>query len=452
MSRKLVSWGGVLALFAAALIGAECRSSGSEPESSAKPVEPQVMLHVQIIEADRALLAETFERLSSDSASNGSLIARASGLAEQSCVCTQHGATKVIDELRKRKGVRVVASPTLVVLSGHEASLLLGVEFPVPTVAGVGDSAKTSTSVRHLELSMFAKPRVLAAERLELELSFESTQLGATTTADGVSDLRSKKITTTFRCQPGQNTIVLTMSASPAAVKSATGKKDAKDVRGLMCLVTPELVKPLLDEKSPIAPATTQSVPSAATPTISEPHSAPSYSFARTSPFYQPMPLTADSQAQMRDLVLRHASPYQLQPRQPAVPANGYSPAFVPELFDHIGGWHPLSEVLPPSSQPQPSSPAGRPLTPIPGHAEHAGAWDSPRPLPERTRGEELRAALMHLEAAGLKENAEQVRREIKLEERAIARRELDRKERELETLKKQIELLRQSVNELGSE
>ena len=222
--------------------------------------------------------------------------------------------------------------------------------------------------------------------------------------------------------------------ATPTAPTQVVRKKDAQASRGLLCLVTPELVKPRLDDSGRVAAPESPLRPSAATPTITPPPVAPGYLVTPTRPLYQPMPFAADTPAQLRDLVFRHTSPFHPQPRGQGVPPDWHSPAFVPELFDHIGGWHPLSEVSPSLGQGHPSSPAARPLVPIPGRLEHAGAWDLPRPSIERTRLDELRAALTHLEAAGLKENAEQVRREIKLEERAAARRELDQKERDLET------------------
>ena len=68
---------------------------------------------------------------------------------------------------------KVLAAPTLTVLSGHSASFLSGGEFPVPTIVGVGGAAGTTTSFRGFGTSLLVQPEMIDKDWIKLPITGE---------------------------------------------------------------------------------------------------------------------------------------------------------------------------------------------------------------------------------------------------------------------------------------
>lgn len=83
-----------------------------------------------------------------------------------------------IQALAENQYVRILAEPTLMALSGEEASFLAGGEFPVPIVQG-GNQAGTSITVQYKEFGvrLSFSPTVLGDGRIRLHLAPEVSEL-----------------------------------------------------------------------------------------------------------------------------------------------------------------------------------------------------------------------------------------------------------------------------------
>ena len=140
-------------------------------------------------------------------------------------------------------------------------------------------------------------------------------------------------------------------------------------------------------------------------------------------------------------------STYTTQPptlRQPLPPywPEGSAPGGVRDLLlrtpEFPNAPWPPAQLVPFGTFPPPVASAN----PVPGF------YSVPLSPPELTRLQHLQSAKVHLEHAGLADEAATVQTEIKREERSVAQRELQRRERELERLQTEIESLRRSLSE----
>jgi pilus assembly protein CpaC len=75
--------------------------------------------------------------------------------------------------------LRVLAEPTLIALSGKQASFLAGGEFPIPVVQGGGAGSSTSVTIEYKEFGVGLKfrPIVLGESRIRLEVASEVSEL-----------------------------------------------------------------------------------------------------------------------------------------------------------------------------------------------------------------------------------------------------------------------------------
>ncbi len=108
--------------------------------------------------------------------------------------------------------MRILANPTLVALSGEEASFLAGGEYPIPVVQGTGGGAGGGTSIsieyREYGVRLRFKPTVLGDGTIRLHVSPEVsdlTDVGAVTIETfEVPALTTRKAETTLELKSGQ--------------------------------------------------------------------------------------------------------------------------------------------------------------------------------------------------------------------------------------------------------
>jgi pilus assembly protein CpaC len=174
-----------------------------------------------------------------------------------------------INWLAGNRTAKVLASPTLTVLSGHTASFLSGGEFPVPTIVGVGGASGTTTSFRGFGTSLLVRPEVIDKDYIKMDITPEYSQINGGG-GGGTPSLNTRRVTTTVKLREGQ-TIVLaglfgaTMSnevnripflgelpvIGPALFNSKTSDEGENE---LLITVTPELVHPMEADEVPPYP------------------------------------------------------------------------------------------------------------------------------------------------------------------------------------------------------
>ncbi|WP_428940328.1 type II and III secretion system protein family protein [Fontivita pretiosa] len=114
-----------------------------------------------------------------------------------------------IQALAENQYLRVLAEPTLVAMSGQEASFLAGGEFPIP-VAQVGGGGTTEISIEYKEFGvrLYFRPTVLGDGRIHLKVTPEVSELSDVGAVEvlgtSVPSVLSRRVETTLEMQSGQ--------------------------------------------------------------------------------------------------------------------------------------------------------------------------------------------------------------------------------------------------------
>lgn len=385
------------------------------------PGEPQVLLYVKVIEADRKLVMDTFQQLSKDDqpaakADRPKRSAPEIDSFSQTGIFTKANVEKVTAKLSKEASSKTVCEPSLAVLSGCAASFISGGEFPVPTIVGVAGAPGTTTTFRNFGTSIVVTPTVIGNEQLRLDLMCEFSQPDAANQVAGIPGLTVSRINSSALAKRDQ-TVVVVLPAQPAQVVSdkprdAAPKADqpASPKKCLFITVTPELVKPLTPDEVQLQPLA--AFPSPAVVQTFVPYVTVPGAFGR-GPLSAPK-MTAEPPPFVRDLLFRTP-----------MPAREFTQSLPPFAgnIQQLGGWQPMNAVPMPWPSAGPSNVSAK-----------------------TSRLEHLKSALKHLEAAGLTDQAAETKKEIELEQKSETRRELKRREQELESLQRQVEELRRSL------
>ena len=186
-----------------------------------------------------------------------------------------------IEALAENQYLRVMAEPTLVSLSGKEASFLAGGEFPIP-IAQLGGSGTTQISIDYKEFGIRLRftPTVLGDGTINLHVMPEVSQLsdvGAVmVNGTSVPSLLTRRVETTLEMQSGQTfAIAGLISRSDAATADRVPGLGDLPVLGtlfrsvrytrsdteLLVLVTASLVEPTSTEANPLLPGMLHEVP-----------------------------------------------------------------------------------------------------------------------------------------------------------------------------------------------
>ncbi len=145
----------------------------------------QVMLEVRIAEISKKLLRELEASFSFFRQSGDFGVGVLSRLVDAQQITgignvaarLQRGKstwTGVIDALEQEGLVKVLAEPTLIALSGQNASFLVGGEFPFPSDAGLGS---TDIEFKPYGVGLSFKPIVLSNDRINVHVSPEVSEL-----------------------------------------------------------------------------------------------------------------------------------------------------------------------------------------------------------------------------------------------------------------------------------
>lgn len=239
------------------------------------PGNHQVMLHVKIAEINRTQGRQLALDLDlQDLANNGrhQLAALLGGGAGATLTGVfENGEINVfLKWLAEHDTSKVLAAPTLTVLSGHQASFLAGGEFPVPTIVGVGGAAGTTTSFRGYGTSLLVQPEVIDKDWIKLQITPEYSNLDQDNAFAGGQGLNTRRAQTTVKLREGQTIVLAGLYGSafgstvnripflgelpiigPALFNS---KQSSRGDNELLILVTPELVRPMDPEEVPPLP------------------------------------------------------------------------------------------------------------------------------------------------------------------------------------------------------
>ena len=182
---------------------------------------------------------------------------------------SQNALFNLAFDAAKENGLaKILAEPTLVTQSGHEAQFLSGGEFPIPVPRGL-----EGTTIEFKEFGVGIKflPLVLDSERISLKLNITVSELvndnSVIVSADGVSStflipsLSKRSAQTTVELADGQTigiaglinenlrevvTKFPGLGSIPVIGALFRSQEFRKGETELLILVTPHLVKPLL--------------------------------------------------------------------------------------------------------------------------------------------------------------------------------------------------------------
>lgn len=164
------------------------------------------------------------------------------------------------DLLKQNTLTKILAEPTLVTVSGQEATFLAGGEFPIPVSQAFG---AISIKFKKFGVSLRFNPTVLSGGRISLKIAPEVSELTTSSVSiDAISipGLSTRRVQTTVELRDGQSfaiaglirdNVTETMAKYPflgdlpvlgALFRSSSFQKNETE---LIVIVTPRLVKPI---------------------------------------------------------------------------------------------------------------------------------------------------------------------------------------------------------------
>lgn len=243
------------------------------------PGEFQVMIHVTIAQINRTMMRQLGVDLSVLFDGGRQFLGSTMGGVPSTLTgIFEAGEVNVlINALAENGTTKIMARPTLTVLSGHSASFLAGGEFAVPTIVGVGGAQGTSTTFRGFGTSIVVTPIVLDKDLIRMRIVPEYSQVNDNNSVQGIPGLNSRRAQTTVELREGQ-TIVL---AGLFGHDTSTGvtripwlgeiplvgaylfssKKSTQGESELLITVTPQLVHPMEEDEVPPYPGHEVTVP-----------------------------------------------------------------------------------------------------------------------------------------------------------------------------------------------
>lgn len=169
-----------------------------------------------------------------------------------------------LSALTENSYLRILAEPTLVALSGQEASFLAGGEFPIPIVQGIGGGSAISIQYKQFGVQLSFRPTVLGDNTISLTVAPEVSALSDTGAIQiqgfRVPALVTRKSSTTLVLRSGQTFAMagLLQQTNEGRTTSIPGLGDLpvlgalfrsvryqKSETELLVLVTATLVEPL---------------------------------------------------------------------------------------------------------------------------------------------------------------------------------------------------------------
>ncbi len=244
------------------------------------PGDFQINLRVRIVELNRSQLRRMGVNLSvmfangrdvistslAGALGGGTVGAAAGGLQG---VFENGDINVLISALRSNGTARILTEPNLTVLSGHDATVLSGGEFAVPTIVGINGVGGQQTVFRGFGVSMLVTPTIIDKDLIRMRIRPEYSELSGQQSG-GVPGLSTRRVDTTVQLREGQ-TIVLAGLLSYRARTEVAGlpflgglpmvgpllfqaKRATEDENELLIMVSPEIVRPMEADEVPPVP------------------------------------------------------------------------------------------------------------------------------------------------------------------------------------------------------
>ena len=174
------------------------------------------------------------------------------------------GVLGVLSVLEGNGFAYTLAEPSLVTLSGQNASFVVGGEFPIPVRQGSGSEPSTTIEFKEFGIRLFLTPTVLSERQIMLRVAPEVSELDFSTgiSSGGVTvpSLRIRRTETSIELGDGESFVIsgLVSRETAASVDKVPGLGDIPVLgaffrssrlshhdRELIMVVTPRLVAPL---------------------------------------------------------------------------------------------------------------------------------------------------------------------------------------------------------------
>ncbi len=176
----------------------------------------------------------------------------------------------ILNLLKGQNLARIIASPTLVTMSGQEASFLAGGEFPIPVQ---GQDNQTTIQYKSYGIMLRFTPTVVGRETITIQVEPEISSLDYSTSVVsggvGVPGVKTRRGSTTLQLKDGQTFVmagllredfftttskVPLLGDIPYLGTLFTSKEVKKNESELMIIVTPHLVRALNPDEVPKLP------------------------------------------------------------------------------------------------------------------------------------------------------------------------------------------------------
>ncbi|MFO1019102.1 MAG: pilus assembly protein N-terminal domain-containing protein [Planctomycetales bacterium] len=244
------------------------------------PGDFQIMLRVVIAELKRSDLRNMAADIAVSINGGENIFASALGGAPGtiSAILSGGDAAILINAIHTNQSSKILAEPSVVTLSGHDATILSGGEFAVPTIVGIQGASGQQTVFRGFGVSLVVTPVITDKDNIRMRIRPEFSELNqGIQSANGTPGLNTRRVDTTVELREGQ-TIVLGGLFSNQSLTSNSripylsaipligpalfaNKKSNQDETELLILVTPEIVRPLEPDEVPPVPGFEVTVP-----------------------------------------------------------------------------------------------------------------------------------------------------------------------------------------------
>lgn len=243
------------------------------------PGEFQVMIHVTIAQMNRTMMRQLGVDLAVLFDNGRQFIGSSMGGVPSTLTgIFEAGEVNVlINALAQNGTTKIMARPTLTVLSGHSASFLAGGEFAVPTIVGVGGAQGTSTTFRGFGTSIVVTPIVIDKDLIRMRIVPEYSQVNDANSVQGIPGLNSRRAQTTVELREGQTIVLAGLFGSDSSVGVTripwlgeiplvgsylfSSKSSSRGESELLITVTPQLVRPMEEDEVPPYPGHEVTIP-----------------------------------------------------------------------------------------------------------------------------------------------------------------------------------------------
>lgn len=236
------------------------------------PGEHQVMIRVTIAELNRRQLRRL--GLDLNVIFNGGRHAVGYALGGLPSTLTgifdNGNVTAFVNALADNGTAKILASPSLTVLSGHSASFVAGGEFAVPTVIGIQGAQGQQTTFRSFGTTLLVTPTVMDKDLIRMRIVPEFSQVNQNNAVGGVPGLDTRRAQTTLQLREGQTIAIAGLFGYESNVSVQripligeipiigphlfNSKNATQDQSELLILVSPEIVRPMDPDEVPPVP------------------------------------------------------------------------------------------------------------------------------------------------------------------------------------------------------